>query len=68
MGRRAEVESRSPVERLDEVAAGLACKVGRVRGVALRHCLESESTGLADRLVIHMREGKELRTKPGFLV
>lgn len=54
------------------MAVGLACKVGRVRGVALRYCLESEPTGLADRLVIHMvihmREGKGLRTKPGFLV
>lgn len=50
------------------MAVGLARKVGRVRAVALSYWLESEPTRLADRLVVHLREGKGIRTKPGFLV
>lgn len=37
MGRGPEVEAGRPGERVDEVAAGLACKVGRAGWVALSH-------------------------------
>lgn len=54
--------------RREMLAAVPGMQAGRATWMVQRCCLESEPVVLDNRLVFQIREGKELRMKPEFLV